>query len=84
MSGQDVMGTVRVLETEQDLDRKSVVETLEFALAEAKDGLIRGVALAVVRPDLALNTSWSDSNSAAPLVGAVALLQKRIVESLDG
>jgi hypothetical protein len=74
---------LHVIETGQDLDRKSVVETLEAALDEAKRGLIRGVALAVVRPDLALNTSWSDSNSAAPLVGAVALLQKRIIESMD-
>ncbi len=75
---------LHVIETAQDLDRKSVIETLEAALAEAKEGLVRGVALAMVRPDLALNTSWSDSNAAAPLVGAVALLQKRIVESLDG
>ncbi|MDB5620519.1 hypothetical protein [Tardiphaga sp.] len=78
------MSKLHVIETAQDLDRKSVIETLEAALAEAREGLIRGVALAVVRPDLALNTSWSDSNAAAPLVGAVAVLQKRIVESLDG
>lgn len=77
------MANLHILETEQDLDRKSVIEVLEAALQDAKDGNVRGVALAVVRPDLALNTSWSDSSAAAPLIGAVALLQKRIIESLD-
>lgn len=74
---------LRVIESAQEIEKKSVIETLEAALEEAKAGKIRGVAIAVVRPDMALNTSWSDSDAAAPLVGAVALLQKRIVQSLD-
>ena len=74
---------LRVIENAQEIEKRSVIETLEAALDEAKEGKIRGVAIAVVRPDMALNTSWSDSDAAAPLIGAVALLQKRIVQSLD-
>ena len=74
---------LRVIENAQEIEKRSVIETLEAALDEAKEGKIRGVAIAVVRPDMALNTSWADSDAAAPVIGAVALLQKRIVQSLD-
>ena len=77
------MAGLRVIENAQEIERKSVIETLEAALAEAIAGKIRGVAIAVLRPDMAMNATWSDSDAAAPLVGAVALLQKRIVSSLD-
>lgn len=75
---------IRVLENRATLDNRSVVETLEAALEQAKAGDIRSVALAVVRPTGACNTAWSDCNAAAaPLVGAVALLQKRLVNTFD-
>jgi hypothetical protein len=77
------MNNVRVINTTVEQDRASVIETLEDALEDAKAGNIRSVAIAVVRPDLALNACWSDSDSAAPLIGAVALLQKRLIEALD-
>lgn len=71
-------------EDELAQDRDKVIRVLEDALREARAGDIVNVALAVVRPDLALNTSWSPSSSIAPMLAAVSLLKHRILTKLDG
>lgn len=78
------MGDLHVLQSRLQRDNMSVIERVEEALEQAKAGEIRSIALAVVRPDFALNTAWSDCNDATgPLIAATVLLQKRLVEKFD-
>lgn len=75
---------LKVFESRALLDNRSVIETLETALEQARAGDIRSIAIAVVRPSGSCNAAWSDCNDvAAPLVGAVALLQKRLINQFD-
>lgn len=62
---------------------KSAVETLEVALAQARAGEIASIAIAVVRPNGAVNTAFSATTEAARLMGAVALLQRRVIENVE-
>lgn len=66
-----------------DADKQAAIDTLEEALAEAKDGRIQAVAIAAVRPGFAINTAWSTNNCIAPMLGAVLLLQNRLARALD-
>lgn len=75
---------IKVLHTSREASIKSVIGTLEEALRQANEGDVVAVCLAVVRPDGALNTAWSDANPVAPLLGGVSLLQSRLLSALDG
>lgn len=72
-----------VLQTERAACLLSVIETLEAALAEAKAGNIVAVALSVVRPSGAINTSRSQTDDVARLLGAVGLTHARLVKAID-
>lgn len=76
------MAEILSLITERDVCRSSVIETIEKALQQAKDGEILAVGLAVVRPDHAVCTSWSQTDVVGTLLGAVTLLQKKMVDQL--
>jgi orotidine-5'-phosphate decarboxylase len=74
---------IKLLQTPRAEITRSVVEMLEAALADAKRGDIAAAALAIVRPNGAMNTAWSDMDPVAPLLGAVALLEARLCQVLD-
>ena len=77
------MGEIIPLITERDIVHQSVIETLEAALIEAREGEIIGIALGVVRPDLSINTSWSQTDGIGPLLGASSLLHHRLLMALE-
>ena len=60
------------------LVENDIVERLEHFLQRAKAGELKGMALAYVTTDDAIGTSWSRSEAAGTLMGAVALLQHRL------
>jgi hypothetical protein len=64
-------------------DQESVVFILEDLLEEARAGKIQAVGVAIIRPDLSMHSSWSESH-AAVLLGGISVLQHRVIESLDG
>ena len=63
-------------------DRESVVRTLEKMLQQAHEGHMQAVAIAWVGATGRVNASWSDSN-AASMLGAVSLLQYRLLNALE-
>lgn len=70
------MTSFSVLESEPPA--ANVIEPLEEALAEARDGRLSSVALAVVYRDGACGASWSELPSHAAMLGAVSRLAHRI------
>jgi hypothetical protein len=77
------MGEVVELETYPAAVQRSVIDTLETALAEAREGKVAAVALALVRPSGAINTSRSECDDVGRLLGAMALSQARMCSSID-
>ena len=73
---------VHALVTGRDEIKASVVRTLRDALEQAETGEIVAVAIAVVRPNGSINTSTSDADPVAPLLGAVDVLHARILGEL--
>ena len=63
-------------------DRESVVRTLEKMLQHAHEGHVQAVAVAWVGATGRVNATWSDGN-AASMLGAVSLLQYRLLNTLD-
>ena len=63
-------------------DRESVVRTLEKMLQQAHEGHMQAVAIAWVGATGRVNAAWSDSN-AASMLGAVSLLQYRLLNALE-
>jgi hypothetical protein len=63
-------------------DRESVVRTLEKMLHQAREGDVQAVAIAWVGATGGINAAWSESN-AASMLGAVSLLQYRLLNTLD-
>lgn len=77
------MGEIHVLETERGLCKQSVVEMLEEALRQARDDDdVVAVAIAVVRPDGAVNGCFSQSDVGPTLLGALEMLKGRLVRFL--
>jgi hypothetical protein len=58
---------------------KEAVELLETALAEAKAGKTRGVALACVNADMSVSTGYSHCSNVFAVIGALARLQHTIL-----
>lgn len=56
----------------------NVISTLEEVLAEALDGRVSSVAIAVVYRDGVAGSSWSDLPSRAAMLGAVSRLGHKI------
>lgn len=65
------------------LVRESAVKTLKEALDEAKRGEIVAVAIAVVRPNNAVNTSRSETDDIGRLLGAIDLLHYRTLKATE-
>jgi hypothetical protein len=61
----------------------SVVETLEEVLAEARAGDITAVAIAIVRPNGAINSTTSETDDVGTLLGAITLMQGRVTRECD-
>lgn len=59
-----------------------VVEVLEHWLEMAKAGEIVSISIAGVRDDLASHTQWSSCDNIQILIGAVAILQHKIIMSV--
>jgi hypothetical protein len=59
----------------------SIVETLESALAEAREGRLSSVAVAMVYRDGRTGQLWSTAPLSAMLIGAIARLMHRYNES---
>lgn len=56
----------------------NVIATLEDALADAREGRISSVAIAVVYRDGVAGASWSDLPSRTAMLGAVSRLTHKI------
>ena len=72
---------LRVIEAEPQ--GKAIIERLEWALAQAKDGNLSSVALAVVYRDGTIDHHWSDAPNSSLLIGACARLQAAIIREID-
>jgi hypothetical protein len=71
---------VRTIKTEIN---ESVIEVLDALMASAKEGKIVAIGAAVIRPDGCMNSTFSQSDNAAQLLGAIQLLSYRVLESLE-
>lgn len=78
------MADIRVLPPSRPHLARNSEEILEETLQEVRDGDIAQVAIALVRPDGSLDAYWVETDEAAKLLGAVALLQYRLVAEVDG
>jgi hypothetical protein len=76
----DNIHLVRTVQTEIN---ESVIEVMEKLMEEAKEGKIVAIAAAVIRPDGCMNSTFSQSDNAALLLGAIQLLSFRVLESLE-
>lgn len=74
--------TLVPLETHRSEFRASVLRTLAEVIADAEAGNIVGVAIAVVRPNMAINVAISECDNAGAMLGSVALLQSRVLANL--
>lgn len=74
---------VVALATERSRSNQQVIDQLEAALAEAKNGEIVGLGLAVVRPGNHVNCGFTDFDCAGLLLAAVALLQSRLHHNMS-
>ena len=62
---------------------EDVVARLEEALAQAREGNIAAVGIAVVHSDGAISRSWSESDSFGLLLGSVSRLLHTLNERAD-
>jgi hypothetical protein len=76
----DNVHLVRTAKTEID---ESVMGVLDELMKEAKEGRLAAIAVAVIRPDGCMNSTFSNSDKAAMLLGAVQLLSSRLLASLE-
>lgn len=74
--------SVVALETQRTRSNQQVIDQLETALAEAKNGEIMGLGLAIVRPGNHVNCGFTDFDVAGLLLAAVALLQARVMANM--
>jgi hypothetical protein len=72
---------IRLLKTQREQCRSSVLETLEEVTAEADD--VVGIGIAILRPDGSINTCFSDCDNVAALLGAATLLQHRLLKATE-
>ena len=66
------------LVTRTDEAKEDVIQRLEWALAEAREGNIVAIGLAWTTSDGGVNAGFSRVENAGALMGACALLQYRI------
>ena len=63
---------------------ESVIERLEYALAQAREGKVSSVAIAWVDREGRSHETWSYAPSTGTLVGAVQSLSYRLVKEWNG
>ena len=73
---------IHTLQTTAVTDRELAVRTLEKMLQHAHEGHVQAVAVAWVGATGRVNATWSHSN-AASMLGAVSLLQYRLLNTLE-
>jgi hypothetical protein len=73
------MAEIVTLKTRQAKVDAAVVALLESYLEQARRGEIIAIAIAGVSPEFATVTGSSGAEAFAPLVGAVAVLQHRML-----
>jgi hypothetical protein len=81
--GEALMAEIHVLETERAKIQRTVIQTLEDALAQAREGDITAVSIAVVRPNGAVNCSRSETDDVGRLLGAMSLAQSRMHRDIE-
>jgi hypothetical protein len=72
------------LDTRPKQINKETVEILEAYLVKAKSGVIEGVAIAAILPDGSSDTQSSSTDHFQRLIGAVAILQHRMIDECRG
>jgi len=70
------MTSLRVLDPEPPA--ANVIETLEDALVEARQGRLSSVAVAIVYRDGAAGGTWSELPSRVAMLGSIARLNHKI------
>lgn len=75
------MAELKVLEAEPV--GADVIDKLEEALTQAREGRISSVAIATVERDGTTNRSWSTAPSLSLLIGSVTRLQAALIRKAD-
>jgi hypothetical protein len=78
-----MMAKIHTLRTTAVTDRESVVHTLEKMLQHAREGHLQAVAIAWVGATGGINAAWSENSNAASILGAVSLLQYRLLNAVE-
>ncbi len=73
---------IHVFEPEKSIEQREAIEVLEEVLAEAKAGLVRSVAVAIVRPDGSSTGSWS-SCGVTSMVGSIEIMKMNLTLAAD-
>ena len=63
-------------------DQESAINTLKAILDQAVEGRVSGVGIAIVRPHGGIDTTFSGTQQGPALVGAITLLQHRILKNI--
>lgn len=77
------MGKVVKLKVVPKRKYPDVVACLRSVMDEAKAGDVSSVAVAVVRPNGFINAMFSESDNAPGMMGAVSLLQHRLIRQAE-
>ena len=76
-------GKVVELVSKPKQDQQSVVDVLEGMLEDARNGEFVAIAVAAVRPTMAVDTAWSSSDYGAALLGAVSIMSQRLIRRIE-
>ena len=77
------MSNIREVEFGRPESNPDVVGLLEEWLSRAKDGKLHAVAIAAVHPDGAVSTDWSAGGRLIGVIGAVAILNHRVMMAVE-
>jgi hypothetical protein len=76
------MSNIVELKTRPVIINEKTIELLEQWLEMAKEGFIQNVALAGVTDDFASLTQWSESDNVQTLLGAINILNYKLMKSV--
>lgn len=74
---------LRVIENDRAEERQEAMGVLTAVMDEVKSGEVVAVAVAVVYTDGSVSTVQSDTDDGPALLGAIAMLQHRMLRQLD-
>jgi len=75
------MADLRVIEAEPA--GPGIVELLESALKDARNGALSSVAIALVYRDGTSNWNWSEAPSASTLIGCIERMKADFIRATD-